>query len=77
VRDSRVFGPRGSASLADIARAFYLAPADLPKDTYSHGLEVTEGYAPKRLTGVHTGSAHAALGLRWMRKAAASKSWTM
>ena len=61
VRDSRVFGPRGSASLADIARAFYLAPADLPKDTYSHGLEVTEGYAPKRLTGVHTGSAHAAL----------------
>jgi carbon-monoxide dehydrogenase large subunit len=61
VRDSRVFGPRGSVSLADIARAFYLAPADLPNDTDSHGLEVTEGYAPKRLTGVHTGSAHAAL----------------
>jgi carbon-monoxide dehydrogenase large subunit len=59
VRDGAVFGPRGSVSLADIARAFYLAPADLPGDIDSHGLEVTEGYAPKRLTGVHTGSVHA------------------
>jgi aerobic carbon-monoxide dehydrogenase large subunit len=61
VRDGRVIGPRGSISLADIARAFYLAPADLPGDTDSHGLEVTQGYAPTRLTGIHTGSAHAAL----------------
>jgi aerobic carbon-monoxide dehydrogenase large subunit len=61
VRDGRVFGPRGSVSLADIARAFYLAPSELPGDIDSHGLEVTEGYAPQRLTGVHTGSAHAAL----------------
>jgi carbon-monoxide dehydrogenase large subunit len=61
VRDGGVFGPRGSVSLADIARAFYLAPADLPGDTDSHGLEVTEGYAPTRLTGVHTGSVHAAV----------------
>jgi carbon-monoxide dehydrogenase large subunit len=61
VRDGRVFGPRGSISLADIARAFYLAPADLPGDTDPHGLEVTGGYAPARLTGIHTGSAHAAL----------------
>jgi aerobic carbon-monoxide dehydrogenase large subunit len=61
VRDGRVFGARGSVSLADIARAFYLAPADLPGDTDPHGLEVTGGYAPARLTGIHTGSAHAAL----------------
>jgi aerobic carbon-monoxide dehydrogenase large subunit len=61
VRDGGVFGPRGSVSLADIARAFYLVPADLPGDTDSHGLEVTEGYAPTRLTGVHTGSVHAAV----------------
>jgi carbon-monoxide dehydrogenase large subunit len=61
VRDGGVFGPRGSVSLTDIARAFYLTPADLPGDIDSHGLEVTEGYAPKRLTGVHTGSAHAAV----------------
>ena len=33
----------------------------MPGDTDSHGLEVTEGYAPTRLTGIHTGSAHAAL----------------
>ena len=61
VRDGGVFGPRGSVSLADIARAFYLAPSDLPGDIDPHGLEVTQGYAPKRLTGVHTGSAHAAV----------------
>jgi aerobic carbon-monoxide dehydrogenase large subunit len=54
-----VLGPRGSVSLRDIARAFYLAPADLPGDTDPHGLEVTQGYAPARLTGLHTGSAHA------------------
>jgi carbon-monoxide dehydrogenase large subunit len=61
LRGGRVHGPRGSVSLADIARAFYLAPADLPGDTDPHGLEVTGGYAPARLTGIHTGSAHAAL----------------
>jgi aerobic carbon-monoxide dehydrogenase large subunit len=59
VRDGGVFGPQGSVSLADIARAFYLAPADLPGDIDPHGLEVTQGYAPTRLTGVHTGSVHA------------------
>src|SRR5262249_49180429 len=59
VRDGAVFGPRGSVSLADIARAFYLAPSDLPGDIDPHGLEVTGGYAPTRLTGMHTGSAHA------------------
>jgi carbon-monoxide dehydrogenase large subunit len=59
VRDGGVFGPQGSVSLADIARAFYLAPADLPGDIDPHGLEVTQGYVPTRLTGVHTGSVHA------------------
>jgi carbon-monoxide dehydrogenase large subunit len=59
VRDGAVFGPHGNVSLADIARAFYLAPSDLPGDIDPHGLEVTSGYAPGRLTGVHTGSVHA------------------
>jgi aerobic carbon-monoxide dehydrogenase large subunit len=59
VRDGAVFGPKASVSLRDIARAFYLAPADLPGDIDPHGLEVTQGYAPDRLTGLHTGSAHA------------------
>ena len=61
VRNGGVFGPKASVSLYDIARAFYLAPADLPGDTDPHGLEVTQGYSPKRLTGIHTGSAHAAM----------------
>ena len=61
VRNGGVFGPKASVSLHDIARAFYLAPADLPGDTDPHGLEVTQGYSPKRLTGIHTGSAHAAM----------------
>jgi carbon-monoxide dehydrogenase large subunit len=59
VRDGGVFGPHGNVSLSDIARAYYLAPSDLPGDIDAHGLEVTGGYAPGRLTGVHTGSAHA------------------
>jgi carbon-monoxide dehydrogenase large subunit len=61
VRDGGVFGPHGSVSLREIARAYYLAPANLPGDTDPHGLEVTQGYAPDRLTGIHTGSVHAAV----------------
>ena len=61
VRDGGVYGPHGNVSLADIARAYYLTPADLPGDIDAHGLEVTGGYAPGRLTGVHTGSAHATI----------------
>jgi aerobic carbon-monoxide dehydrogenase large subunit len=59
VRDGGVFGQNAGVSLRDIARAFYLAPADLPGNIDPHGLEVTQGYAPERLTGMHTGSAHA------------------
>jgi carbon-monoxide dehydrogenase large subunit len=59
VRDGGVFGPNSNVSLKDIAKAYYLAPGDLPGDIDHHGLEVTAGYAPKRLTGIHTGSVHA------------------
>jgi carbon-monoxide dehydrogenase large subunit len=61
VRDAAVLGPRGSVALSDIARAFYLTPSELPGDVDPHGLELTGGYAPTRLTGVHTGSAHGAV----------------
>jgi len=61
VRDGGVYGPDGSISIADIAKSYYLMPADLPGDTDSRGLETTEGYAPDCLTGIHTGSAHAAV----------------
>jgi carbon-monoxide dehydrogenase large subunit len=59
VRDNGVYGPSGNVSLRDIARAYYISPNELPGDTDAHGLEVTGGFAPTRLTGIHTGAAHA------------------
>lgn len=61
VRDNGVFGPNGNVSLRDIARTYYLAPNDLPGDTDPHGLEVTGGFSPTRVTGMHSGSAHACI----------------
>lgn len=61
VRDNGVFGPSGNVSLRDIARAYYLTPNELPGDTDAHGLEVTGGFSPTCLTGIHTGAAHAAV----------------
>ena len=59
--DGAVVGPSGSVSLAEIASAYHLRPADLPDDIDSRGLEATEGYAPDVRTGVHTGATHAAV----------------
>ena len=59
VRDGGVHGPDGTISIRDIAKAYYLSPADLPGNIDSHGLETTSGYAPDCLTGMHTGSVHA------------------
>jgi aerobic carbon-monoxide dehydrogenase large subunit len=59
LRESAVYGPNGNVSLRDIARAYYLAPSDLPGDIDAHGLEVTGGFSPTRTTGIHTGAAHA------------------
>ncbi len=61
VRDNAVYGPNGNVSLRDIARAYYLAPNELPGDTDPHGLEVTGGFSPTRVTGMHSGSAHACI----------------
>jgi carbon-monoxide dehydrogenase large subunit len=61
VRDNGVYGPTGNVSLRDIAHTYYFAPGELPGDIDPHGLEVTGGYAPTCLTGIHTGAAHAAL----------------
>jgi carbon-monoxide dehydrogenase large subunit len=58
LRDSAVYGPNGHVSFRDIAHAYYLAPNDLPAGTDPHGLEVTGGYAPDYLGGVHTGCVH-------------------
>jgi len=59
VKDAAVHGPDGSISISDIAKSYYISPADLPDDVDTRGLEVTEGYAPDCLTGIHTGSVHA------------------
>ncbi len=61
VRDNGVYGPNGNVSLRDIARAYYLAPSELPGDIDPHGLEVTGGFTPTRITGIHTGAAHATI----------------
>jgi carbon-monoxide dehydrogenase large subunit len=61
VREGAVKGPDGSISISEIAKAYYLTPADLPDDVDTHGLETTEGFAPDCLTGIHTGSAHASV----------------
>jgi carbon-monoxide dehydrogenase large subunit len=59
VRNGGVHGPDGSISISEIAKSYYLSPADLPDDVDPRGLETTEGYAPDCLTGIHTGSVHA------------------
>ena len=61
LRDNCVFGPSGSVSLRAIAQAYYLSPGELPSDIDAHGLEVTGGFSPSCITGIHTGSAHAAV----------------
>jgi aerobic carbon-monoxide dehydrogenase large subunit len=59
LRDGSVYGRNGNVSLRDIARAYYIAPSELPGEIDPHGLEVTGGFSPTRTTGVHTGAAHA------------------
>ena len=61
LRDNCVFGPSGSVSLRAIAQAYYLSPSELPNDIDTHGLEVTGGFSPSCITGIHTGAAHAAV----------------
>lgn len=59
--DGRVISERGDATIADIARAWYLHPQDLPNDVHSGGLEATVGYKPMRDSGTFSYAAHAAL----------------
>ncbi len=61
VQNNGVYGPNGNVSLRDIARAYYVAPGELPGGIDPHGLEVTGGFSPTRTTGMHTGAAHACI----------------
>jgi carbon-monoxide dehydrogenase large subunit len=47
--------------LAEIARAWYLRPQDLPGDVDPGGLEATIGYKPARDSGTFSYATHAAL----------------
>src|SRR5258708_4980562 len=46
IRGGQALGPHGAVSLAEIARAWYLRPQDLPADIDPGGLEATTGYKP-------------------------------
>jgi aerobic carbon-monoxide dehydrogenase large subunit len=61
VRDGEVAGPRGSISLGEIARTWYLKPQNLPSDVDMGGLEATVGYRPSPDSGTFSYATHAAL----------------
>jgi carbon-monoxide dehydrogenase large subunit len=61
IHDGKAVGPQGSVSLAEIARAWYLRPQDLPGDVDPGGLEATIGYKPARDSGTFSYATHAAL----------------
>ena len=61
IHGANAVGPGGAVSLAEIARAWYLRPQDLPADVDPGGLEVTTGYKPARDTGTFSYATHAAL----------------
>jgi carbon-monoxide dehydrogenase large subunit len=56
-----VRGPRGSATMREIADVWYLRPEQLPDDVDLGGLEATVGYKPTVDTGAFTFGTHAAL----------------
>jgi carbon-monoxide dehydrogenase large subunit len=61
IRNGQAVGPQGAVSLAEIARAWYLRPQDLPGDVDPGGLEATTGYKPMRDSGTFSYATHAAL----------------
>jgi aerobic carbon-monoxide dehydrogenase large subunit len=58
IRDGRVFGPRGSVEFAEIGRAWYHHPENLPDDIEQTGLSATAGYRAHD-PGVFAYSSHA------------------
>lgn len=61
LKDGEAHADAASVSFADIGRAWYLRPDQLPDDVDTAGLEVTEGYKPDIDTGVFTYATHAAI----------------
>jgi carbon-monoxide dehydrogenase large subunit len=59
VRAGEVVGPRGSITLRDVARTWYLRPQNLPNDVDMGGVEATVGYRPSPDTGTFSYATHA------------------
>ena len=61
LRDGKIVGRTADIAFADVGRAWYLRPEQLPHDVDSGGLEVTEGFRPKVDSGAFSYATHAAL----------------
>ncbi len=61
LKDGAIYSGKASISFADVGKAWYLRPEQLPDNVDTMGLEVTEGYKPKVDSGVFTYSTHAAV----------------
>jgi carbon-monoxide dehydrogenase large subunit len=61
LRDGAVWAGEQSATIRDIAQAWYINPHKLPADADINGLETTVGYKPKVDTGAFTYASHAAV----------------
>ncbi len=60
IENGWVVGPSGRIAVAEVARAWYRRPQDVPADVNPAGLELTAGYKAKRDTGTFSYAAHAA-----------------
>jgi len=61
LRGGRIHGRGASLEFADVGRAWYHRPEQLPDGVDTGGLEVTEGFKPKVDTGAFTYATHAAV----------------
>lgn len=59
-RDGGIHAGGASISYADVGKAWYARPDQLPDDVSTSGLEVTEGYKPDVDTGLFSYATHAA-----------------
>jgi carbon-monoxide dehydrogenase large subunit len=59
--EGRAWAGEQSIPLADVGRAWYLTPQDLPPEVHLGGLEVSRAYKPKVDTGTFTYASHAAV----------------
>ena len=59
-RDGRIHAGAASIDFADVGRAWYLRPDQLPEQPNTGGLEATEAYKPKTDNGVFSFASHAA-----------------